>query len=163
MKNKTDFYNIPYAHYPHTDGRYSPVEKKEFDHHWRLERPSLEKELYKNGLQKITKNYTQNWKKYFGSAFYIEFQSHLPTSIRKYIQQLFCFNQSECYFYISADLTTTLFGKIYTLVGDEYKYGEYSFAVHSFHFESPETCWINFSKGEMYKYRNGSKLSSYWV
>ena len=132
------------------------LKEEEFKHHWRLERPALEDVLYQNGLQIITKNYIQNWKKYFGSAFYIEFQSHLPTSIRKYIQQLFCFNQSECYFYISAHLTTTLFGKMYTL-GSWKSIGQYSF-----HFESPETCWINFSKGD-WDYRNGSKLSSFWV
>ena len=152
MKNRTDFYNIPYAHYPHTDGRYSPVKEKEFEHQWRLERTSLMGEL-DVGAKMISRTYRTMWKQYFEPSFYISFQ---PTSMRKYIQQLFCFNQSECYFYISADLTTTLFGKMYT-------YGSWSIGDYSFHFESPETCWINFSKGDCFKYRNGSKISSYWV
>ena len=96
LKTKKDFYNIPYGFYSHdkSNGDYSPLKdvqmeglkEEEFKHHWRLERPSLGKVLYQNGLQKITKTYTQNWEKYFGSGFYIEFQSHLPTSMRKYIK-----------------------------------------------------------------------------
>ena len=151
MKNRTDFYNIPYAHYPHTDGRYSPVEEKEFDHQWRLERTSLMGEL-DVGAKMINRTYRKMWKQYFEPSFYISFQ---PTSMRKYIQQLFCFNQSECYVYISADLTTTLFGKMFTC-------GSSPIGQYSFHFESPEICWINFSKGGM-KYDNGSKITSYWV
>ena len=90
LKTKKDFYNIPYGFYSQTNGDYSPLKgvkmeglkEEEFKHHWRLERPSLEDVLYENGWQKITKNYTSNWQKYFGSAFYIEFQSQLTTSIR---------------------------------------------------------------------------------
>ena len=74
MKNRTDFYNIPYGYYPNTKGEYSPVKEKEFDHQWRLEPPSLLKNV---GAEVINRTYRKMWKEYFEQAFYISFQSQM--------------------------------------------------------------------------------------
>ena len=74
MKNRTDFYNIPYGYYPNIKGEYSPVKEKEFDHQWRLEPPSLLKNV---GAEVINRTYRKMWKEYFEQAFYISFQSQM--------------------------------------------------------------------------------------